>query len=194
MRYFLTVNKPIPFTPLLREYFNPFIIWPLVLIPVFRLSVEARIRYYTCGILNRWYMYTHPYIHSSNENSRVDSSWSSSQGAWLAESRSAFTRILAHQPPGQLPLPYPLEPGSGEDVRATRGQHLSAAESREQRNPSSPSFPLALHFLPSHLPSSLALLFLFSHFPSPPRKPHPHLNPQPLKFSLFMAWNQKWWE
>ena len=113
------------------------------------------------------------------------------QGAWLAESRSAFTRILAHQPPGQLPLPYPLEPGSGEDVRATGGQHLSAAESREQRNPSSPSFPLALHFLPSHLPSSLALLFLFSHFPSPPRKPHPHLNPQPLKFSLFMAWSQK---
>ena len=51
---------------------------------------------------------THPYIHSSNENSRVDCSRSSSQGAWLAESRSAFTRILAHQPPGQLPLPYPL--------------------------------------------------------------------------------------
>ena len=108
MQYFLTLNKPIPITPLLREYFNPLIICPLVLIPAFRLSVEARIRYCTCCVLNCWYMYTHPYIHSSNENSRVDCSRSSSQGAWLAESRSAFTRILAHQPPGQLPLPYPL--------------------------------------------------------------------------------------
>ena len=216
MQYFLTLNKPIPLTPLLREYFNPLIICPLVLIPAFRLSVEARIRYCTCCVLNCWYMYTHPYIHSSNENSRVDCSRSSSQGAWLAESRSAFTRILAHQPPGQLPVSP--EPGSGADVRATRGQHLSAAQSGQQMSASPPChprgpgvldgpgphprprpsagrpilrplsllgrkstfsfFPLPLHFLPSHLPSSLALLFLFSHF-SPLRQPHPHLKKSP---------------
>lgn len=114
--------------------------------------------------------------------------------------------------------PVSPEPGSGADVRATRGQHLSAAQSGQQMSASPPChprgpgvldgpgphprprpsagrpilrplsllgrkptfsfFPLPLHFLPSHLPSSLALLFLFSHF-SPLRQPHPHLKKSP---------------
>ena len=175
-------------------------------------------------------MYTHPYIHSSNENSRVDSSRSSSQGSWLGESRSAFTRILAHQPPGQLPLPHPpsreaarmsVRPGASSSQRPkaeSKCQHRRPFIPGDQeslpvrsappapplgwsrspilrplsllgRKPTLSSFPLPLHFLPSHLPSSPALLF--THFPSPLRQPHPtSKSPQPLKFSLFMAWSQ----
>ena len=126
--------------------------------------------------------------------------------------------------------PVSPEPGSGADVRATRGQHLSAAQSGQQMSASPPChprgpgvldgpgphprprpsagrpilrplsllgrkstfsfFPLPLHFLPSHLPSSLALLFLFltsllSGNLTPTSK-----SPQPLKFSHFMAWSQ----
>lgn len=184
MQYFLTVNKPIPLTPLLREYFNPLIIWPLVLIPLFRLSVEARIRYYTCCILNCWYMYTYPYIHSSNENSRVDSSRSSSQAAWLAESQSAFTRILTHQPPGQLPLPYPR---SREVVRMSCNRGPAPLSGRKQRaekpilsfpcHPSLPPLPSPLFSGPSFPFFSLPLS---SQETSPPPQP-----PDPKVFPFY---------
>ena len=218
MQYFLTLNKPIPLTPLLREYFNPLIIWPLVLIPAFRLSVWRP----EFGIVHAasWTgdICTHTHIYTPQMKT----------AGWIALEVQA--RGPGWQRAGQ-PLPgfSPISPlascpsripwaGNGADVRATRGHHLSAAQSRQQRSasprcyprgpgvldgpgphprprpsegrpilrplsllgrkPTFSSFPLPLHFLPSHLPPSLALLFLFAHF-SPLRQPHPHLKKSP---------------
>lgn len=85
----------------------------------------------------------------------------------------------AGQPlPGFLPI-SPLASCPSRIPGASTSQRPKT-ESREQRNPSSPSFPLALYFLPSHLPSSLALLFLFFSLPlssqetsPPPQSPAP---------------------
>ena len=149
-------------------------------------------------------MYTHPYIHSSNENSRVDCSRSSSQGAWLAESRAAFAGILAHQPPGQLPLPYPLSreaarmsvrPGAITSQRPkadSKGQHralLSPRTRSPRRSWSAPPAP-PLGGSPDSSPSlrpETHLLF----FPSPPSLPSlpppPFSGPSLTFFSLLSS-------
>ena len=149
-------------------------------------------------------MYTHPYIHSSNENSRVDCSRSSSQGAWLAESRAAFAGILAHQPPGQLPLPYPLsrkrrgcpcDPGpsplSGpkQTAKVSIAALLSPGTRSPRRSWSAPPAP-PLGGSPDSSPSlrpETHLLF----FPSPPSLPSlpppPFSGPSLTFFSLLSS-------
>ena len=168
MRYFLTVNKPIPLTPLLREYFNPLIIWPLVLIPVFKLSVEARIRYYTCCTLNCWYMYTYPYIHCSNENSQVDSSRSSIRGPGWQRAGQPLPGFSLISPLASCPSRIPWSP----EV-ARMFVQPGASTSQRPKAESRETHPLLLSLSPftSFPPISPLLWLFFSFFLTSPLLP-----------------------
>ena len=205
MQYFLTLNKPIPLTPLLREYFNPLIIWPLVVIPAFRLSVwrpEFGIVHaasWTADICTHTHIYT-PQMKTAG---------------WIALEVQA--RGPGWQRAGQ-PLPgfSPISPlascpsripwaGNCADVRATRGHHLSAAQSRQQRSASRAVIPgdqessTVLVRTPGPAPRRVALFFALSlrpethllFFPSPPSLPSlpppPFSGPSLTFFSLLSS-------
>lgn len=196
MQYFLTLNKPIPLTPLLREYFNPLIIWPLVLIPAFRLSVwrpEFGIVHaasWTADICTHTHIYTPQMKTAGWIALEVQARGPGWQRA--GQPLPGFSPIspLASCPsripwagkrrgcpcdPGPSPLSGPKQTAKvsiarcyprGPGVLDGPGPHPRPRPSEGRpilrpllgRKPTFSSFPLPLHFLPSHLPPSLALL------------------------------------